>query len=134
MTYPRIVRGLPADPIPDGLWSPPALTPAGWICVQRGTDGAAYRHSTLNMSVILSAAVYSDNRPWVHFSIARSSRLPSWEEYTAAKDAFLGPETKAIQVLAPRSQWVNIHPFCLHAFACLDDDGLPDFTQGSGQL
>lgn len=40
----------------------------------------------------------------------------------------------ALQVLPPRAKHVNIHPFCLHLWCCLDGDVTPDFTQGSGSL
>jgi hypothetical protein len=90
------------------------------------------RHERL--SVVCSAGPQRDGRRWLHFSCAGQSQVPTWEQFVRTKEAFLGPETKAIQVLAPRSQWVSIHPHCLHLWVCLDGDPLPDFTQGSGSI
>lgn len=94
----------------------------------------ALRNDREQLTVLLSAAVYDDQRRWVHFSMSGRHSLPSWDQLSRAKDALLGAERKALQVLPPRSQWVNIHPNCLHLWMCLDDDGLPDFTEGSGSI
>ena len=114
-------------------WTPPA-PPLGYSMVRRSIDGAHYVRTLTGASVIVSATEELDGRAWVHFSMARADRLPTWEELVEGKEAFLGRESKAIMVLAPRSQWVNIHPNCLHLFVCLDGDVLPDFTHGSGSL
>ena len=84
--------------------------------------------------VILSADLMGDGRRWLHFSMVAKTGLPSWEQLVRAKEAILGSESKAIQVIAPRSEWVNIHSKCLHQFVCLDGDPLPDFTMGSKSL
>lgn len=60
-------------------------------------------------------------------------KLPSWKDLRDVKDVFIG-NRKAIQVFPVAAEYVNIHPNVLHLFACLDDDGLPDFTSGTGSL
>ena len=121
------------DRAPVDGWAPPT-PPPGWRQVARSLDGAEYRHNIAPYSVIISATAEDDGRPWAHFSVAHPHRLPTWDDLVRFKEAFLGAESKAIQVIAPRSQWVNIHPHCLHLFVCLDGDPLPDFTAGSGSL
>jgi hypothetical protein len=96
--------------------------------------GARYIHLFVPMSVILSDAVELDGKRWRHFSMARADRIPTWEELVAMKELFLGAESRALQVIAPRSEWVNIHPYCLHLFVCLDGAVTPDFTHGRGTL
>ena len=111
---------------------PPA--PALWRREAGAADGVRYLHNFLPMSVILSSGVELDGKQWLHFSVARADRIPTWDELVKAKEQFLGPESRALQVIAPRSEWVNIHPFCLHLFVCLEGDVTPDFTRGSGGL
>lgn len=114
-------------------WSPPE-PPVGWRVSLRGGDGCRYDHTIAPRTVIVSAAVESDGKRWLHFSMSCVSRLPKWDEFVAAKEAFLGPESKAIQVIPARSEYVNINPNVLHLFVCLDGDPLPDFTRGSGSI
>lgn len=112
----------------------PPSAPASWRLVERSLDGAKYLHCLAPYSVIVSRAIELDGRQWTHFSVGHPHRLPSWDDLVRFKEAFLGPESKAIQVLAPRSQWVNIHPYVLHLWVCEDDDPLPDFTRGGQSL
>ena len=113
---------------------PLPAAPNGWRVETVLGDGARFVRILTRQSVILSESVELDGRTWVHFSTARPDRVPNWDELVEAKELFLGAESKAVQVLAPRSEWVNIHPYCLHLFVCLDADPLPDFTRGSGGL
>lgn len=112
----------------------PARPPIGWQCTLRSEDGAKYERILTGQTVIVSEDIEQDGRRWRHFSTAFPNRLPTWDEFVATKEAFLGAESKAIQVLAPRSQWVNINPYVLHLFECMDADPLPDFTRGLGTL
>jgi hypothetical protein len=92
----------------------------------------AWVNTAERLTVLLSVGAHGGRR-WLHFSICGPT-LPTWRQLVAAKEAILGRETKAIQVLAPRSQWVNINPNVLHLWSCLDGDPLPDFTAGTGSL
>ena len=75
-----------------------------------------------------------DGKIWVHISASRRNKVPSWDDLMMIKCQFLGENKKAIQVLAPRSEHVNICSNCLHIWHCVDNDPLPDFTRGSGML
>lgn len=104
------------------------------MVVSRTFDGVKYAHSLTAASVILSDAIENDGRPWRHFSMALRSRLPTWDELRRAKDIFLGEDARAIQVLPPKAEYVNIHPYCLHLFVCLDGEPIPNFTDGGPTL
>ena len=109
-------------------------TPKGYC--PRGTfgpSGACWERWD-GLQVILTTAPHGDGHEWAHLSISRPMRIPSYRDLTEAKDLFLGPDAKAIMVLPPRREHVNIHPFCLHLYARLDGDSLPDFTEGSGSI
>jgi hypothetical protein len=77
--------------------------------------------------VVWSGRTEADGKRWVHVSCSRPSRLPSWGDIREVKDAFIGRERRALQVLPPAAEYVNIHPNCLHLWHCLDGDGMPDF-------
>jgi hypothetical protein len=63
----------------------------------------------------------SDEGGWDHVSITiRNKRLtqiqrtPTWEECCFVKDLFWAKQETVIQFHPPESEYVNIHPYCLH--------------------
>lgn len=81
--------------------------------------------------VLLSAIVEVeciDGELWGHLSVAgqKPQRVPSWAELRWCKEYFLG-DRKAVQVLPPRAEYVNLNPDVLHLYAPLERDPLPDF-------
>lgn len=104
-----------------------------WSMIDRFGDGARFRR-TNGLTLIVCSDVYDDGKRWVHLSVAHRHRMPKWRELVEVRDWILGPQAKAIQVLAPASQHVNINQYCLHLFCCVDGDPLPDFTMGTGSL
>jgi hypothetical protein len=113
---------------------PPRVLPVGWCVDARKLDGYRLVNSITRMSVIASIAVELDGKRWVHVSVARPDRMPSWEDLVWVKEFVLGRESTALQVIPPRSRYVNQHPFCLHLWQCFDGDVTPDFTQGGNTL
>ena len=109
-------------------WKPPEKLPQNWRIIQRLTDGAFYR-SRNGLKVMISCCLESDGKNWVHLSVSRRDRLPSWTEFVEVKELFLGKESLAIQVFVPRSEWVNDHQYCLHLYQCLDERPVPDFRK-----
>lgn len=107
-----------------GNWSTPTpFGPDGWKTV--ALDGSA--------SVIVSV---SDHGPdeWIHASIARIDRMPTYEDLKLLHAAVFG-DRWAYQVFAPPSDHVNIHPYALHLRGRLDGSpALPDFTDGTGSI
>lgn len=105
----------------------PKVLPVGWYYHPDADDVLENRYSEVR--VILNVMRYGDGRPWAHLSMSRrDKKLPTWEQLREVKELFLGKQRKAIQVLPPADQYVNIHPGVLHLFCCLsDEDPLPDF-------
>lgn len=66
---------------------------------------------------------------WLHVSVSRAKYIPSYQDLADVKRVFVGEARQAVQVFPPRERHVNIHPYCLHLWACLEPegDGLPDF-------
>jgi hypothetical protein len=115
----------------------PHVLPAGWKLITGGTAedyGASFVHRGIAFSVIISCARELDERRWIHLSVASPYQLPSWEKLCEIRDLFLGTQRKALLILAPAAEHVNIHLHCLHLWHCLDGDGLPDFTGGTNSI
>jgi len=110
-------------------WKPPTNLPRNWSVDYCGFDAARYR-SRSGLVCILSCSIERDQKAWVHLSVSRKNFLPSWEDLVLVKEIFLGQDSAAIQVLPPKKEWVNIHPFCLHLYQCLEDENpIPDFRK-----
>ena len=86
------------------------------------------------MVLLVSGAEEEDGKRWLHLSVSRRDRLPSWPELREVKNLFLGREVMAVQVLPIESKYVNIHPNVLHLWRCVDADPCPDFTHGTGAI
>lgn len=107
--------------------------PPGWAKVEERDDGALFR-AGMSSSIIVSGSVESDRLRWLHASIARPASMPTYADMVFLHKHGIGSDRKAFQVFAPSSEHVNIHPYCLHLWHCLDGDALPDFTHGSGSI
>lgn len=109
-------------------WEPPTDLPNNWKIIRKSQDGGAYKNRT-GLMVIISCCVEADEKNWIHLSVSKRKQYPSWDELVQVKELFLGKDSLAIQVLPPRVEWVNFHPFCLHLYQCLDERPLPDFRK-----
>lgn len=111
----------------------PLILPAPWRPIQAPGVGQ-YAYQRPGLVVLVSTDIEQDDRLWLHVSVSRRERLPSWEEINEVKDIFVGKDRKAVMVFPPEDEKVNIHPYCMHLFSCVSEDILPDFTRGSGRL
>ena len=91
----------------------------------------AWEHNGL--MIIASAGEYDDGREWLHVSISRKSRVPSYNELTRIKRDFIGDDKKAVLVLPEKKNHVNIHDYCLHLFYSAENP-LPEFSAGMGTI
>lgn len=103
-----------------------------WTLLKKGNFETMWRLGLL--VVIRSVSRENDGRHWLHVSVSKQHSLPTYAELCRIKETFIGRDRKAIQIFAPRQEHVNIHPFCLHLFACLEGDPMPDFTSGTGSV
>jgi hypothetical protein len=115
----------------------PRVLPSGYRIMDETEDGARleYRGMRGYHTVILSAAVELDQRRWLHVSVATPTKLPSWELLKEIKQIFIGRNKQAVQVMPTEERYINLHPYCLHLFHCLEEnDPVPDFTRGGPTL
>jgi hypothetical protein len=113
----------------DRPWTP-LILPASWRRTPFPAGPFAFAKGELR--VLSSQRREGDGKRWVHVSVSRADRLPSWEDLRDVKDVFLGTDSVAVQVLPRRQDYVNDHPYVLHLFRCLDGDPVPDFRRDFG--
>lgn len=105
-----------------------------WHKLRDGEDGQAWE-TTDGMRVIWSVAREQDGEVWMHVSISRFDRLPSYGDQVRVKNLFIGIERYAYSVWPPVEKHVNIHERCLHLWSRLTGDPpLPDFTRGGASI
>lgn len=98
-------------------WSPPVETPAGW----------GYRHAEGDGTVIVSCG-WHDGAEWIHASMTRRDRCPSYEDLCLLRRAAFGGDGWAYQVFAPAAKHINAHEHALHLWGRADGAPvLPDF-------
>lgn len=51
---------------------------------------------------------------WEHVSVSLKNRCPNWEEMSYIKNLFWDEEETVIQFHPKKSEYVNMHPYCLH--------------------
>lgn len=61
-----------------------------------------------------------EGEAWRHVSVSCEDRLPSWDEIKRVRYEFFPADAEVIQVLPPKAEYRNCHPFCLHLWWCKD--------------
>lgn len=114
-------------PRPQAIYKELPIAPA------MGAEAGEYMKAwTFNgLFIIASTGEYDDGKEWLHISVSRKSRLPTYEEITRIKRDFIGDDKKAISVLPEKKYHVNIHEYCLHLFYSAENP-LPEFSSGKG--
>lgn len=60
--------------------------------------------------------ICSQQRAGWHISLSCANRLPSWEEIRYARYALIPDEATMALLLPPRSEYVNVHEFCMQLY------------------
>lgn len=63
-----------------------------------------------------ASAIVSQQRAGWHLSVSRPDRLPTWEEIRDARYALVPDEATMALLLPPRSEYVNLHEFCMQLY------------------
>lgn len=100
-------------------WRAPELFgPDGWRLVHRDGD----------CSIVVSASPMDDGVTWIHASMTRPDRVPSYADMCLLHRAVWGDTGYSYEVHPPRSQHVNIHEHALHLWGRADGAPvLPEF-------
>jgi hypothetical protein len=110
------------------FWNKPSTLT--WDVRHLDSTAKAFVHLTSGLAVIVSGMVEGDGKRWLHVSVSRAGRLPSWEDLGTVKNEFIGKDKVAIQVFPTEDKYVNFHPHVLHLWHCVDGESIPDFTFG----
>lgn len=62
-------------------------------------------------TMIIVAAQGND---WDHVSVSRTSRCPNWPEMEFIRRMFFNDDETVVQFHVPRTDHINVHPYCLH--------------------
>lgn len=100
----------------------------GYSLERRAVDGFAMMKN--GRAVIVSVDIEQDGRVWLHVSCSFRNYIPGYDTMKSVKAVFIGPGRKAIQVFPADAEHVNLMDTCLHLWACIDEDPLPDFRRG----
>lgn len=111
----------------------PRVMPRDWRIVRNCDEGAIYFRAD-RLKVIMSCAQERDERVWLHVSLSRPDRMPTYDDMAEVKRVFIGPDKTAYQLFVPDTDHVNLHSHCLHLWSCLDGPVTPDFTRGTGSI
>ena len=57
---------------------------------------------------------------WEHVSVSLSYRCPTWDEMAAIKRYFWDDSETVVQYHPAESDYVNVHPYCLHMWRPID--------------
>lgn len=112
-------------------WFSALALPNGWLAIPP-LDGPlegqrAFQH--IDGRRVIGTVGEHSGRWWLHVSVSRRNYIPSYDDLADVKRVFVGDALQALQIFPKRTEHVNIHPYCLHLWACLDPegDGLPAF-------
>ncbi len=126
------------------IWTPlapddvlPRVLPASWSRA-RLPPGLhphcrVYRRSD-GLAMIASVARHRDGGTWLHVSASYAHGTPSWSVMCDVKDVLVGGDRVAVQVHPRTTEHYSLHPHCLHLWARLDADAVPDLRDEEGRV
>lgn len=63
---------------------------------------------------------------WLHLSVSRKSRTPSYDDLVLVRRLCFGETEPAYMVFPRREEHRNFMPYCLHLWSCLGKAPFPD--------
>lgn len=72
----------------------------------------------------VARVVWSNGGGWDHVSVSWENRCPTWEEMCKVKKLFFYPEEICVEYHPAESEYVNLHPYCLHIWR-FQQPGMP---------
>jgi len=85
------------------------------VISEYGDDGgyawAKFRSSKENTH---ASIIFSWGAGWDHVSVSFHNRVPTWGEMCEAKNMFFYKDEVCFQLHPAESEYVNMHPHCLH--------------------
>jgi len=93
------------------------------LLLRVGEDGGwAEAHLASSKKDRPAMIVFSWGGGWDHVSVSFPGRTPTWDEMCEVKRMFFHPDEVCVQYHPMESEYVNLHPHCLHIFRCQRPD------------
>lgn len=111
-----------------GRWDGPMTHPGQLVA------GLVFKGPGLLVLVSPWDTTGADEDLWLHVSVSRRDRDPSYAELTECRTRFFHPTDTVLHVWPPVAEHFNLHPHCLHLWTPLDGHRpIPDLRgQGGG--
>lgn len=77
-------------------------------------NGRFWVNKRSHASLLRFFVVASVDGEFEHVSVSLKKRVPTWDEMTWIADLFFFPEERLVQYRPAASEYVNLHPHCLH--------------------
>jgi hypothetical protein len=65
-------------------------------------------------------------KQWLHLSVSRKSKMPSYEDLVMVRRFFMDESKPSYQVFPAKAEHRNMHDYCLHLWMPLENDPFPD--------
>ncbi|WP_407397779.1 hypothetical protein [Treponema sp.] len=92
------------------------------LVVKTGIDGGMGTIYLNGIKKEPANIVWSSGEGWEHVSVSYPRRTPTWEEMCKVKDFFWNDDETVVQYHPAKSEYVNIHPYCLHLWKPKDGE------------
>jgi len=103
--------------------------PTGWSRIPSVVPGVEmFEIVHQGLRVAMSVEHYN-GQDWLHVSVSRRSKMPSYDDLKRVKHDFIGDDHAAYQAFPKASEHVNLHEFCLHLWCLTEFDPFPEYTQ-----
>ena len=79
--------------------------------IEIGEDGGSFEIKSRGVNLFIIA---SFGAGWDHVSVSCDFRCPTWEDMCLVKSIFFRDDETVIQYHPKKSEYVNLHTFCLH--------------------
>ena len=73
--------------------------------------------------------IFSYQMGWEHLSVSMPSKTPSWDQMCMMKEIFWDDEEEAFEYHPKKSEYVNIHPHCLHIWRPVVSDAIKPYVE-----
>lgn len=83
------------------------------------------KRNALRAIVTLDLMDEWDAGSWLHLSVSRPLRLPTWSDLVIAREELGFADRIFVQLLPPRAYWLNIAGYVLHLLHRVDADTVP---------
>lgn len=108
-----------------GAWKGPEADPA--------TPAGIFWWVRSHLLVFVSPWNAADGTLWLHASVSRRDRCPTYDELTEVRGHLFRPSDTVLHVWPPADEHFSFHPYCLHLWTPMDGSRpIPDLRGDGG--